>query len=383
MNKTAKNQTALDQMMSRIKTAQNVTGEVSATEPSKDADGSSETILDQGVVESQQLAQNPIEDSVKAQSHSARLDEQPSPTEKPTTQKPAAKTSPKSKASTDPISDKPNAEPLAVDDNSKLLMVDLNLLHDNPYNARTFYDPNVIKDRASSISAAKQIVPIKVVNHPEEKGAYIIIDGHYRKRALMFLNHTHGKVLVDSSPITNAQMYIQSFMSNNERASQTVYDNAVSWRKLLDDRVFASYDELSNAIQVSKANISKSLSCLELPASSLALIKENPAKFSLRSLYELHRYFSQSNDEDFILEMVNMLSESETSIDIVPHIERQERKKDRKPRTTSRKHTLAIGNSTVGQLKDWGTGKFTMEINLDPDQKKKFIEHMASFMEMK
>lgn len=266
---------------------------------------------------------------------------------------------------------------------STLLTLPLDLLHDNPYNARTVYDPEVVKDRASSISAAKQIVPIKVIPNPKGDGSYIIIDGHYRKRALQFLRHSNALVVIDPTPLTEAQMYVQSFMSNHSRTPQTVYDNAVSWQSLLKNKVFASYDDLANAIQVSKTNIAKTMSIFNLPAQALEVIKDAPSKFSQRSLYDLHRFWEKNQDLTFLMQMVNMLSTAESSIDVAAYIEKYSKKKERKPRTSSRKHTLMFHDADVGHLKDWGTGRLTLDLNLDPSKKQEFLDHIGNFMKMK
>lgn len=266
---------------------------------------------------------------------------------------------------------------------STLLTVPLDSLYDNPYNARTVYDPEVVKDRASSISAAKQIVPIKVIPNLKKDGTYIIIDGHYRKRALQFLRHTSALVVIDPTPLTDAQMYVQSFMSNHSRSPQTVYDNAVSWQSLLKNKVFASYDDLANAIQVSKTNIAKTMSIFNLPDTAIEVIKDTPSKFSQRSLYDLYRFWEKNQDLAFLMQMVNMLSTSENSVDISSYIERYSKKKERKPRTSTRKHTLMFHDSDVGHLKDWGTGRLTLDLNLDPTKKEEFLTHISNFMKLK
>ncbi|MGP1715730.1 MAG: ParB/RepB/Spo0J family partition protein [Methylophilus sp.] len=391
--KKVANEQALQQVMGKFATAMKNTGEAKPPVEPSNTVHKVELPDTKPVVAEQQPATTPaIEVNPLAETPKPALEAKPTPAKTSATHgkkaTPAATAEPnKDKpSSTQPLKPAPNKTKPAetvVDENSDLLLVDLELLYDNPYNARSFYDPEVIKDKAASISASKQIVPIKAIPHPQIDGAYIMIDGHYRKRAIQFLNQTQARVIVDRTPMTDAQMYIQSFVTNNERTPQTTYDNAVAWSKLLEQGVFSSYDDLANAIHISKGNISKTLSALKLPTSCLEIIKEDPAKFSLRSLYELNKYHEQSEDEAFILELVKMLFDSEVSIDISQFIERHAKKQDRKPRSSSRKHTLSLGNNQVGYMKDWGTGRLTLEVEFQGDDREKFIKHMSSFINVK
>lgn len=265
----------------------------------------------------------------------------------------------------------------------ELLYVDIDLLVDNPYNARTVYQPEIVKELASSISAAKQIIPIKVVNNKAKPGTYMIIDGHYRKRAFQYLNQPKALVVVHKTQLTDAQMYVMSFMSNNARTAQTAYDNAISWKSLLDNKVFTTKDELANAIQVPNSTISKSLSIFSLPEQAINIIRENPDKFSLRSIYSLYQFFEKTKNLEAMMEMLISLNDAEVAFDLDALVKRKLEAPPRKQRLSSRKHTLSFHDADVGFLKDWGTGRLTLDINLPANQKEEFLQHIASFTKLK
>jgi len=75
----------------------------------------------------------------------------------------------------------------------KSLTVGLHLVHDNPYNARTIYQEGLIKDLVGSLKAQGQLVPALAVEHPSLPGHFQLIDGHYRKKALLHGRHRQDR----------------------------------------------------------------------------------------------------------------------------------------------------------------------------------------------
>jgi len=57
-------------------------------------------------------------------------------------------------------------------------------LQENPLNARRIYDPQIVQERAASIATHGQQTPGLAAPDPTRPGWYVLIDGHYRKRAL-------------------------------------------------------------------------------------------------------------------------------------------------------------------------------------------------------
>ena len=70
-------------------------------------------------------------------------------------------------------------------DRKAIVRMPLSLVHDNPLNARHLYDPEAVKALAASIATRGQLVPAPAARHPDLPGHVVLIDGHYRKRALL------------------------------------------------------------------------------------------------------------------------------------------------------------------------------------------------------
>jgi len=75
------------------------------------------------------------------------------------------------------------AAPPVRHDGRLLIKLPLDRVVDNPFNARQIYNHEVIKERAASIATHGQRVPALACEDWRRPGFYILIDGHYRKRA--------------------------------------------------------------------------------------------------------------------------------------------------------------------------------------------------------
>src|SRR5512133_605508 len=119
-----------------------------------------------------------------------------------------------------------------------VLRVLLTSVHDNPLNARHIYDPEAVKTLAASIATRGQLVPAPAARHPTLAGHVVLIDGHYRKRALLAAGKTEIEcVLQDVS--SELDMYRMSYLINEERNAQSPLDNALAWQKLLSEQKVA------------------------------------------------------------------------------------------------------------------------------------------------
>ena len=82
--------------------------------------------------------------------------------------------------------------------NGQPLSISITKIHDNEDNAHFDYDPEIIQEYAVSISTEGQIEPALVIPHPEQEGDYLLVAGHYRKRALLSLGRTEMNCIIDT-----------------------------------------------------------------------------------------------------------------------------------------------------------------------------------------
>src|ERR1700744_4529487 len=161
---------------------------------------------------------------------------------------------------------RPEATPVKVEGRT-LIKLPLDRVIDNPFNARQIYNHDVIKERAASIATHGQRVPALACEDWRRPGFYILIDGHYRKRAIQAAGKTEIECLIE--PITNdLELYRLSFLLNAERNAQSSLDNALAWRRLLDEKKVPSEEALVELTGLSWGTVNKTLALLKLPDSA-------------------------------------------------------------------------------------------------------------------
>ena len=248
---------------------------------------------------------------------------------------------------------------------------------DNPYNARQIYDQAIINERAESIAINGQMTPAPACIDPEKPGHYILIGGHYRKRGALRANKTHIqlKLLKVSSKL---DMYRLSFMENDQRAGGTPIDNALSWKKLLDDGVATNHDDISSATGQSRPVIVKTLAILNLPKAVMDAVLEHPARFTLTAAYDLSRIAKVS--EKAALDAVKKIISEEgmSTRELAALLERLD-KPERKKKETSRQHKIMVAGKELGAIKDWDSGRVTLDVTYDnPAERTKLVESLRN-----
>lgn len=245
----------------------------------------------------------------------------------------------------------------------RVVSVPIELALDNPLNARQIYDSDVVKSLAASLATRGQLVPAPAVAHPTLPDHVILIDGHYRKRALLAAGRTHIDIILQQIT-SELEMYRMSFLINEERNSQSPLDNALAWKKLLDDGMVTDGDGIAELTGLSAAAVTKTMSLLKLPPSAVAKMRENPAKFGIAVGYEVYR-FAKVLDEPAVLKMMDRVLNEDLSSRAIEQLRLKfEEGKVRKTKEVSRQYKIKSGSQQIGFLKEWDSGKVAFEITL-------------------
>lgn len=261
----------------------------------------------------------------------------------------------------------------------QIITVPIENVRDNPYNARHIYNAETIHALVTSILAHGQIVPALATSDPENMNGYILIDGGYRKRALERAGIKSIKLTIMdiASPI---ELYRFSYLLNNERQPQSAIDNALAWKKLLEEGRVNNHEEIATLTGKSVATVSQTLSILNLPENVKTLIQENSEKFSSAISYELYlckEYIPDS--EQFYAFAKRILNEDMSSRDIRAERKRIGKTATRKKKDVSRQYRIMSANRQVGYIKEWDSGKVAFEITLaNPDERAKLMDELKS-----
>jgi ParB family chromosome partitioning protein len=245
-----------------------------------------------------------------------------------------------------------------------VVTVPLDRIHDNPLNAREIYDANVVKELAASLVTHGQIVVAPAVRHPSLPGHYTLIDGHYRKKAAAMAGLPSLDVEVRAHD-SDVELYRLSWMLNEERSAQSPLDNAFAWRKLLDQGVVRNEGQIAELLGVSLTTVNKSLALLQLPAAALDKMRERPEKFGVFTGYELTMAAKKIDEADLVALVNRIISEDLSTRQVAAVRAKLEEGHLRKRKETSRQYKIRKDGTQIGFLKEWDSGKVTLEIVLD------------------
>ena len=244
----------------------------------------------------------------------------------------------------------------------KTITVALHLVHDNPYNAQTIYQEGLIQELVGSLKAQGQLVPALAVEHPSIPGHYQLIDGHYRKKALLHA----GMDQIDITLVTSgsASHYYQlSYVANEQRSAQSTLDNAYAWKKLLDEGVVKEHQDIAVLTGTTAPEVSKTLRLLELPASALEKMRTSPERFGISNSYEITQ-LSKFVSETELLDVMDRVIEEDISTRALAKMRASAQEgKGRKLKELPRAYKISK-EGAVGALKEWDSGKVVLEVNL-------------------
>jgi len=253
-----------------------------------------------------------------------------------------------------------------------LVLVDTDQVDENPFNARRVYRPERIAELATSIGTNGQDTPgIATIR----KGRYVLAAGHYRRKALIRLNK---KMLLLIKPeLNDRELYEISYRENKEREEQTTLDDALSWRQLLDDKVYESETDLSESTGISLPTINKTLATLKLKEAVLNVVREQPAQFGVSIAYELV-LLQESADVDVVVDAAKAIVEGRLSRTGIQEIRSRYEtpKPSRKPKQTSRIYKIQQEGAS-GSMKTWDSGKVSLEVTIaDPEKRHALIAEL-------
>ncbi|SAK60226.1 parB-like partition protein [Caballeronia hypogeia] len=157
----------------------------------------------------------------------------------------------------------------------------------NPYNPRSFYNAETIEGLARSFEQEGQLEPIKVTRLPEFPGKFVIIDGERRLRA----GKSRGDEFIDAEiceeTLEKQTLYLRAYRANKERDEQTVFDDAVAWKRLLEEGIYREYSELAAAVGEAPSHVNKVILLNSLPTSFLTQMARFPKSVGLAHAYNL------------------------------------------------------------------------------------------------
>ena len=257
-----------------------------------------------------------------------------------------------------------------------IFKVALHMAHDNPMNARQIYDADTVKSMAASIATRGQLVPAPAVVHPDLPGHVLLIDGHYRKRALQSAGKTEIDVVLHEIG-DELDMYRISFLINEERNAQSPLDNALAWDNLLTTKKVLGGDGIAEMLGISPALVAKTMAFLKLPEAALMKMREHPAKFGAAIGYAVYRCSKSMSEHDLLALMDRIVVEDLSSRTVEGFVSKLEAGAPRKTKEVSRQYKIFVDKTQIGFIKEWDSGRVAFEVKLDdPKERQTLLDEL-------
>lgn len=241
------------------------------------------------------------------------------------------------------------------------LVVRTDLLSSNPLNARYYYDDAIIESLSKSLLADGQKQPIIITNDPGKSGHFIIIDGEYRFRAskVANLDSIRCDYYVD---VASEDLYYLSNLINEQRTSQTVFDNAKAWQKLIDEGHVANASGIAELTKKTAGVISKTLALNSIDDSIALIMSTAERPVGLAIAYEfslLCKHVDTNRSKEIAIKIAN----GDLTIKDVERLKVALSSEKRAKKTSIPSRTLKMNGKRIGSLK-LDNSKFSMDISM-------------------
>ncbi|MGF6701731.1 ParB family chromosome partitioning protein [Paraburkholderia sp. MM5496-R1] len=247
----------------------------------------------------------------------------------------------------------------------QIIELALKTIKPSPFNPRYFYVKSSIAELAVNLAKQGQQQAIHVIPDYDNPGTYFVSDGGRRVRALKEANKESVKAIVIDLPV-GIQSYKLGYDLNVQRDSQTVFDNAVVWRRFLDERHFQSQKELAEHLGLDESTVAVALSIAKLPETVMQEMVARPDRFGSNMAYQVGRYHTARGAEA-TLRLINRILSDDLSTRQVADIVKgratsQESAKPAGRQRYAQRLEIKLGGVSVGDLKSYGDDRLELRL---------------------
>jgi ParB family chromosome partitioning protein len=248
---------------------------------------------------------------------------------------------------------------------NQVIELPLKSIKPSPFNPRHFYLKASIAELAVNLAKQGQQQAIHVIPDYDNAGTYFVSDGGRRVRALKEANKESVKAIVIDLPI-GIQSYKLGYDLNVQRDSQTVFDNAVVWKRFLDDGHFQSQKELAEHLGLDESTVAVALSIAKLPEAVMHEMVARPDRFGSNMAYHVGRYHT-ARGADATLRLINKILSDDLSTRQVADIVKgranaQESVKPPGRQRYAQRLEIKLDGMPVGDLKSYGDDRIELRL---------------------
>jgi ParB family chromosome partitioning protein len=259
------------------------------------------------------------------------------------------------------------------------------VIEPSPFNPRHFYLKASIAELAVNLAKQGQQQAIHVIPDYENPGTFFVSDGGRRVRALKEANRETVKAVVVDLPI-GIESYKLGYDLNVQRDSQTVFDNAIVWKRFLDDQHFQSQRELADHLGLDESTIAVALSIAKLPENVMHEMVARPDRFGSNMAYQVTRYHT-ARGADATLRLINKILADDLSTRQVADIVKGRATAQEAPKVAGRQRyaqrlEIKLDGISVGDLKSYGDDRLELRLRgLSKQKRDELLEQIERMLQ--
>jgi ParB family transcriptional regulator, chromosome partitioning protein len=266
----------------------------------------------------------------------------------------------------------------------QVIELPLKAIKPSPFNPRHFYLKSSIAELAVNLAKQGQQQAIHVIPDHENPGTFFVSDGGRRVRALKEANKETVKAVVVDLPI-GIESYKLGYDLNVQRDSQTVFDNAVVWKRFLDENHFQSQRELADHLGLDESTIAVALSIAKLPENVMHEMVSRPDRFGSNMAYQISRFHSAKGEEG-TLRLINKIVSDDLSTRQVADIVKGRASAQESPKPAGRQRyaqrlEIKMDGISVGDLKSYGDDRLELRLRgLSRDKRDDILQQIEKML---
>lgn len=269
----------------------------------------------------------------------------------------------------------------------QIIELPLKAIKPSPFNPRHFYLKASIAELAVNLAKQGQQQAIHVIPDYKAPGTYYVSDGGRRVRALKEANKEVVNAIVVDLPI-GIQSYKLGYDLNVQRDSQTVFDNAVVWKRFIDDNHFQSQRELADHLGLDESTVAVALSIGKLPESVMQEMVARPDRFGSNMAYQVGRYHGARGTEA-TLRLINRIVADDLSTRQVADIVKGRASAQETPKPAGRQRyaqrlEIKLDGVAVGDLKSYGDDRLELRLKgLSKERRDDILQQIEQILSAK
>lgn len=267
----------------------------------------------------------------------------------------------------------------------QVIELPLKAIKPSPFNPRHFYLKASIAELAVNLAKQGQQQAIHVIPDHESPGTFFVSDGGRRVRALKEANKETVKAIVIDLPI-GIESYKLGYDLNVQRDSQTVFDNAIVWKRFLDEKHFQSQRELADHLGLDESTIAVALAIAKLPENVMHEMVARPDRFGSNMAYQVSR-FHTARGADATLRLINKIASDDLSTRQVADIVKGRASAQETPKPPGRQRyaqrlEIKLDGLAVGDLKTYGDDRLELRLRgLSKDKRDEILQQIEKILQ--